>query len=124
MIMKRNDGILLLFLLLLAVMFFAFQSKPSSVKADSIAVSTDGKHYGTWRLDSPQTISVVTSHGRNDIVIKDNAAFIISADCANRDCVRQQKISKIGDTIVCLPHQLVIEGKSENRVAEVDAVSR
>lgn len=124
MIMKRNDGILLALLLLLAGALFLFQPEPSSAKADFIEVLADGKQYGVWPLDTPQIIKVVTAYGQNEIRVKDNAASVVFADCSNQDCMRQKQIINTGDTVVCLPHKLVIVGKSGRGITEVDAVSR
>lgn len=122
--MKRNDRILLAVLLSVTGLLFFFQNKPDPSKAAFIEVKSDGKLYGAWRLDSPQTVSVATAYGKNKIQIKDNAAFVIHSDCPNQDCARQSKIVNIGDSIICLPHKLVIEGKAETGTAAVDAVAR
>ena len=34
---------------------------------------------------------------------------MIRANCHNHDCMQQGSISKTGETIVCLPHKLVLE---------------
>ncbi|MBQ8920077.1 MAG: NusG domain II-containing protein [Acidaminococcaceae bacterium] len=122
--MKRNDSILLAVLLLVTGLLFCLQPQPDQTKAAFIEVKADGKLYGTWRLDSPQTVTVTTAYGKNEIRIRDNAAFILHSDCPNQDCTRQSKIVNIGDSIICLPHKLVIEGKAEAGAAAVDAVAR
>jgi hypothetical protein len=43
------------------------------------------------------------------LVIKDGKAFIQNADCPDKICAEHKPISKTGETIVCLPHKLVIE---------------
>ena len=122
--MKRNDRILLAVLLLVTGLLFCLQPQPVQTKAAFIEVKADGQLYGTWRLDSPQTVTIDTAYGKNEIRIMDNAAFILHSDCPNRDCARQGKIVNIGDSIICLPHKLVIEGKAETGTAAVDAVAR
>ena len=47
----------------------------------------------------------------NILVIKDGKAFIESADCKNQICVNHKPISKTGETIVCLPHKVLVEIK-------------
>ena len=41
--------------------------------------------------------------------IQDGQVFISEADCPDGLCVNTGKISKTGQTIICLPHKLVIE---------------
>lgn len=45
----------------------------------------------------------------NTLVIKDNAADVISANCENQICVDSKTISNVGESIVCLPHKLIFE---------------
>ncbi|MFC6170552.1 NusG domain II-containing protein [Loigolactobacillus jiayinensis] len=47
----------------------------------------------------------------NEVEIKDNKIAIVDANCQDQVCVRRGWISKPGQTIVCLPHKLLIEIK-------------
>lgn len=49
--------------------------------------------------------------GTNVIVIKDGVVFIKSGDCKNQICVNTGKISKKGESIVCLPNKVIVEIK-------------
>ena len=43
------------------------------------------------------------------------------ADCADRYCMAYKPISKSGETIICLPHRLVVEvaGDRESQLPDV-----
>ncbi|MFD1486199.1 NusG domain II-containing protein [Lacticaseibacillus baoqingensis] len=56
-------------------------------------------------------------HDWNEIVTTDDHIQIASADCPDQVCVRKGQIAKPGQTIVCLPHKLLIEIKSSGRSA-------
>lgn len=76
-----------------------------------VLVSIDGKEVYSLSL-SKDTEKTITS-GDNDVfsnklIIKDGAAFIESANCPDKVCVSHRKISNVGETIICLPHKLVI----------------
>ena len=43
------------------------------------------------------------------------------ANCPDKLCIHQGKISKNGETIVCLPHGLIVEIKSDDN-PELDIV--
>lgn len=67
-----------------------------------------------------QDTQVVLGDGghTNTLVIKNGAAQVIAADCPDQVCVRQGAIRYSGESIVCLPHKLIvsIEGGGTNDV--------
>lgn len=48
----------------------------------------------------------------NTIEVKNEAIRIAGATCSDQVCVRTGFISKPGETIICLPHKLLIEIKA------------
>ena len=49
--------------------------------------------------------------GSNTVVIKDGEVYMENATCKNQVCVNTGKISKKGESIVCLPNKVIIEIK-------------
>lgn len=47
----------------------------------------------------------------NTVVIKNGEVYISDADCKNQICVKSGKISKKGESIVCLPNKVTVEIK-------------
>jgi hypothetical protein len=88
-----------------------------------IVVTVDGSTYGVYELDEPRRIEI-TLDGRvaNLLVVKDDTAYMESADCPDELCVHQGAISKSGQTIVCLPHRLVVE-VTGGKEADYDTIS-
>lgn len=68
-------------------------------------------------------IPVETPWGENLVVVSEGKADVIEADCPDKLCVKQGKINKNGQTIVCLPHKLVVEIEGGGS-PEYDTVSR
>ena|SRR5690625_4374207 len=60
----------------------------------------------------------IDEHEINTIEIKDEAIRIQGATCSDQVCVRTGFISQPGETIICLPHKLVIEIKASNGESE------
>ena len=55
----------------------------------------------------------------NIIEVKNDAIAVVEASCKDQIDVKRGYISKVGETIVCLPHNLVIEvmsGKTDHQV--------
>ena len=47
--------------------------------------------------------------GTNTIVIKDSEVYVEKANCSNQHCVEHKKISKKGESILCVPNKVIIE---------------
>ena len=111
--------ILILTGLILTVTVFAF-----SKTGDQILISVNGKSYGVYQLDQNQTIPILI-HGKvtNQVTIRDKKAWMTKADCPDHLCMKQGKISKNGESIVCLPNKIVVEVQSSKK-AEYDSISR
>ena len=48
------------------------------------------------------------SGGGNTVVIQDGQVAVTQADCPDQVCVRQGAVRYSGESIVCLPHKLII----------------
>ncbi|MBE6748598.1 MAG: NusG domain II-containing protein [Ruminococcaceae bacterium] len=59
---------------------------------------------------------------KNTLVIEDGKAFIRDANCPDKICEGHNKISYKGETIVCLPHKVVIEIVAEDTADDLDVV--
>lgn len=81
-----------------------------SYKGGKTAVITvDGELFGRYSLQSDQTVEIKSGLGSNTVSIKNGAVTVEAADCPDGYCVSHVSIGKSGETIVCLPHRLVIE---------------
>ena len=107
---NRNDvlfiAVLLLIVALAGAAFFFLRGE-----GDSVTVSVDGKHYGTYPLHTDLTLSIRTGEGgeqQNLLVIRDGKALVESATCPDGICAAHKPISREGESIVCLPHRVVI----------------
>ncbi|MBQ8730790.1 MAG: NusG domain II-containing protein [Lachnospiraceae bacterium] len=59
-------------------------------------------------LDKDQELEIRTEYGYNKIVISDGKVYVSEADCDNHTCIKQGKIHMTEQSIVCLPHKLII----------------
>lgn len=119
--MKKADFLLIALALVAAAGIYLFYS--AGAEEGLVAVVTVD---GEWRAELPldaaeNSATIETDWGYNTVTAKDGAVFIAEADCRDHICVEHKKISKVGETIVCLPHKLVVEIVGE-RAADFDAV--
>lgn len=76
-----------------------------SGRGDRVIVKQDNKIIYNESLYTDKTVDT----GTNTVVIKNGAVYMESASCKNQICVATGKISKKGETIVCLPNKVVVE---------------
>ncbi|MBR4168762.1 MAG: NusG domain II-containing protein [Lachnospiraceae bacterium] len=121
--MKKLDVIILL----AAVTVFGFLAMLSYTGKESggiAVVSVNGEEYGAFPLSEDKTLTIRGYDGGfNTLVIKDHKASISEADCPDALCVHQKAISADHETIVCLPHRVVIEIQADKENA-TDAIAR
>lgn len=121
--MKRNDWILATGIILASVLIFCVQlvmNLSFDVEQAVVLVTVKGADFGTYRLDEDQTVDI---EGKNTLVVEDGAAYMEEADCPDQICVRHRRISRNGESIICLPNQVVISVKSSED-SELDGVAR
>lgn len=118
----KNDILLAASVLSVVLILFLIYAAGSKGTEAVIEAVVDGESYGTYSLLENQEVEILTSYGRNCLIIEDGCACITEADCPDRTCVKQGKISKKGQSIICLPHKLtvrIIKGEE----GEVDAAA-
>ena len=104
----RNDiflGAALLLLALIGFVVFKLNLKDGAC----VNVLVNGKVRESYSLSQEIKTVIITEKGNNTLVIKNGKAYIEEADCPDKICANHRKISKTGETIVCLPHKLVVE---------------
>ena len=109
---KKADIILAVAILigtLLIVIGFALMAKDGK----TVLITVDGELYSDVSIIDDKTIDVVTEFGRNTVIIKNGSVSVLDADCPDKYCISHIEIDSVGQTIVCLPHKLVIEIRGE-----------
>ena len=117
-VMKKKDFLLGGGILAVALALLLVMKVTGSEAGNRIQVTVDGEVYGTYSLTEDQVIEVKEGDFYNRIRIEDGKAYMEEANCPDGYCERQGKISGGAQTIVCLPHKLVVE------VLEADDTSR
>ena len=107
--MKKNDVILGGGILVIALVLFLVMHLTRNEAGNRIQITVDGEVYGTYSLEKNQVIEVKEKDFYNRIRIQDGVAYMEEANCPDGYCEEQGKISGRTQTIVCLPHKLVVE---------------
>ncbi len=113
--MKKNDWILAGVIVVAAAVILLFQFTRGDSGAGEVTVTADGETFGIYSLAEDQTVDI---GGTNRLIIRDGTAQMEWADCPDHSA-----ISREGESIICLPNQVVvsIEGGKQ---ADLDGVAQ
>lgn len=74
-----------------------------------VIVTVDGVETGRYSLHQDAAIVIDGDAGAyNILTISGGTATVTEANCGDHTCVRTGSIAQEGETIVCLPHRLII----------------
>lgn len=125
--LKKLDIVIIILLFILSFTPNIIFSKTisNSNKLVYASIKIDGKLYDNIPLSTnkgEKKLNIKSSTGNNSILIRDNTIKVISADCKDDLCVKQGEISKVGESIICLPHKLIIEIKGDEKDSSSDMI--
>lgn len=113
----RNDIIFIVALLAVAavagLLFFLFRED-----GDRVVVTVDGDVMAEYPLSKDAEVDIRTGREEeqlNRLVIKDGQAFIERATCPDGICVAHKPISHDGESIICLPHKVVVSVEQDQK---------
>lgn len=114
--MKKTDAIIVIFTAVLALAVCAAVRFPGK-KGTVVAVYKDAELYGEYSASEKRTVEL----DGNTIVIEDGYAYMAAADCPDKLCIKQGKISDSAASIICLPNRVEVKMSGTGKA---DAVSR
>ena len=126
-IIKKMDIVIIAVLLILSftphLIFFKTSQKGS--KNNYAIIKVDGKIHkkiDLSKVKKSEKVNLNLPNGKNTLLIKNNSIQMYSANCNDALCVKQGNISKVGQTIICLPHKLIIEIKGDELDSKDDLI--
>ena len=123
--MKKNDIIIATMIVLIAIICAICIQVFIKKEGNVAVIKIDGQVYKELSLNVNTEIDLEKTagvDGYNILVVESGYAYMKDADCPDKICVHQGRISKVGETIVCLPHKVVIEIKGET--TELDGIAQ
>lgn len=122
---KRNDVILIITLcviLLCCTVIVWFYLVPRTVDDSSeqyLTIYLDGSVVKQLKMDQAQEYKLeLPDKHYNRILVDNGKAYIIDADCKDQICVKHRPINRQSESIICLPHKLVITIEYKQNSAE------
>ena len=119
---RKKEIIAVLVLVVIAIVSFVVIRVFDEGKGAYVKVYVNEKLTKTFDLNKDQKYFIETKKGYNLLIIKDGKARVADADCPNKICVDKGAISKNNESIICLPHRVVVTVES-GESSKVDAVA-
>lgn len=120
--LKKNDILLVIIVLSIAICILFFIHSFYYKEGTEVLVTVEGVEYGRYSLQKNETIQI---NDCNVLMINNGKADMISADCPDKLCVKQKPISRVGESIICLPNKVVVSilGDSKGEVhSNIDVI--
>lgn len=107
---RKNDILFAAAVLVTAVVVYLAVYRTGGSEGVTVQVMKDGEMYAEYPLyeDRKVQLDYGQQEGMNVLVIENGSAAVTEADCPDKLCVKQRAVSRDGESIVCLPHKLVI----------------
>lgn len=126
-IIKKMDIVIIAVLILLSFTphLIFFKTSQKSSKNNYAIIQVDGKIHkkiDLSKVKKSEKVNLNLPNGKNTLLIKNNSIQMKSANCNDALCVKQGNISKVGQTIICLPHKLIIEIKGDELDSKDDLI--
>ena len=120
--LKKADIVLVLVLLLAAAAAGIFMLAVRGDGAEAVVIR-DGQEILRLPLSEDAEEVITEGEDSNTVVIKGGTARVTEANCPDKVCVHTGEIRYEGQTIVCLPHKLVVKIEGGEK-QETDAVAQ
>ena len=116
----KTDWAIICFVLIFSFAVYFFCGF-SDNKPKTAVIEVDGKVFAEYEMNNIADEKIVDVYGKNKVKITRDYAEVIYADCPDKRDMKQGKITKAGQIIVCLPNKMTVTIKDKK---EYDDISR
>lgn len=107
--MKKADFIIIAAVAVVAAILLVFLYGFNNNSGEYVSIEIDGQVVETLPLDEDTQKEIKSENGGiNTIIIKDKSVKMTQANCPDGICKNHMAISRNGESIICLPHRVVV----------------
>ena len=118
----RNDVILAAVIVIIAVAGLLFING-TKVEGERVVVKINGVETQSHSLSENTQFEIKTGKNNGDynvVIIENGKVRVNEANCPDGICKEYRPISYVGETIICLPHKVVIEIVGDDTDMDLD----
>ena len=120
----KNDLLLLILLLVIGLLIPLGYQFFHRTAGNTVTITIDGELWRTLPLSTDTTIDIPGRGGTNTLCIKNGQASITEADCPDKLCVHQFSIQHNGESLVCLPHKVIVKVTANASDRDLDGIAK
>ena len=75
----------------------------------TVVVTVDGTVIAEKPITVNDAVEIKDADGYNRVVIDNREVYMESADCPDKVCIKTGKISRVGESIVCVPNMVSVK---------------
>ena len=118
----KFDFLIIIFFVFVAVVSLVLLNNFSNAEGGYVEIIIDKETKETFPLNESREYVISEDGHTNKIKIDDGKVWVTDASCPDKLCVKQGKIDKDGQSIICLPNKVVVKIVSDES-DEIDAVA-
>lgn len=110
--MKKGDIRIIIVIIVMVILSYSYMFYLDLAADDVVLRITQNQQVlYEFKLDENYQNRLMINDGGhyNEVIIDGFDVYVGEANCLNQVCVNHQAISSVGESIVCIPHKLVIE---------------
>ncbi len=118
----KNDVVwisVLLFVIFAAGLFF-FVTRDTG---NTVLVTVEGEFFAEYPLAEDRRVEIARDGHINILVVQNGEAYVEWANCPDGICSSHKPIRYSGESIICLPNQVVISVYAEKKTEQPDVLS-
>ena len=126
---KRGDVIVVLLLMVgsfLPLGIFSYVQATADHSNMQVVVQADGEIVHVFDLvddGETETFRYEDEHGHSNTIVRTGMTVTMTdANCSDQVCVRMGEVALVGDTILCLPHKVLVEVRSESQTENTNDI--
>lgn len=120
----KNDLLLLILLLVIGFLIPPGYRLFHRTAGNTVTITINGELWRTLPLSTDTTIEIPGRSGTNTLCIKNGQASITEADCPDKLCVHQVSIQHNGESLVCLPHKVIVKVTANASDRDLDGIAK
>ncbi len=121
--LKKGDLLFIIVVLIGLVIFLFIRFAGFSAVAKSVEVKVDGitKLKVHLKQSTARIYDIASSEGSLSFIIDEEKVYVLESTCKDKLCIKEGAISRVGESIICLPNRITISIVGEKN--EVDSTT-